>query len=109
MIYYSIEDHRVNCSTNSAEFAKANNLPFVCENLEKDARLEKGEDNYFWEKGFAPVISDAEIALKKIEELEDSVTKRNLRGAILGDKFALEKITTIEKQIIKLRKQINNA
>jgi len=39
----------------------------------------------------------------KILALEDTVTKRNLRDAFLGDTFALDKIRSVENAIVALR------
>lgn len=43
---------------------------------------------------------------EQITELEDSITKRNLRCAMLGDEVALAKIQDVENQIAELRKQL---
>lgn len=43
---------------------------------------------------------------EQITELEDSITKRNLRCAMLGDEVALAKIRQVEEQIDELRKQL---
>lgn len=43
---------------------------------------------------------------ERIEALEAQITDRNIRGAILGDEFALHKIQTIEAEIEELRKQL---
>lgn len=43
---------------------------------------------------------------EQIGELERSVTQRNLRGAALGDSFAIAKIQSIENQIAVLRSEL---
>lgn len=43
---------------------------------------------------------------KQIEQLEGQITDRNVRGAILGDEYALNKLQTIEAQIAELRQQL---
>lgn len=43
----------------------------------------------------------------QIIELENQVTDRNIRGALLGDEFAINKITQIEAQIEDLRRQLD--
>ena len=43
---------------------------------------------------------------EQIVELETSVTKRNLHGAILGDAFAIAKIQSVEDQIAVLRTEL---
>ncbi len=40
---------------------------------------------------------------QKIAELEAQVTSRNLRGAALGDQYAIDHIQSIENQINDLR------
>ena len=40
---------------------------------------------------------------QKIASLEASVTPRNLRGAALGDQFAIDKIQAVEDEIKALR------
>ena len=53
-----------------------------------------------------PEPSREEVIKKQISELEQQITNRNVRGAILGDEFALNKLQTIEAQIEKLRRQL---
>lgn len=43
---------------------------------------------------------------EQIEELEKQITPRNLRSAIQGDEFAINKIASIEAQIAELRRQL---
>ena len=43
---------------------------------------------------------------QRIEALEDQITDRNVRAAILGDEFAINKITQIEAEIAELRRQL---
>lgn len=43
---------------------------------------------------------------EQIEALESTITPRNLRAAIQGDEFALNKLATVEAQIEELRKQL---
>lgn len=49
---------------------------------------------------YVPTIED------KIIELEQQITARNIRSAILGDQYAINKITQIEAQIEELRRQL---
>lgn len=46
-----------------------------------------------------PVLSNEE----QIAELEGSITNRNLRGAALGDQYAIDHIQSVEDQISALR------
>jgi len=40
---------------------------------------------------------------EQIEALEASITPRNLRGAFIGDQFAIDKIQAVEDEIAALR------
>lgn len=55
------------------------------------------------------VLSDEahnEIIQMKIDEEEAKITARNIRGAIQGDSFALNKIAEIENNIAQLRAKL---
>lgn len=43
---------------------------------------------------------------EQIVVLENSITSRNIREAFLGDEYALNKIATVEAQIVELRKKL---
>ena len=43
---------------------------------------------------------------EQIEQLENTITSRNIRAAIQGDEFALNKIAEVEAQIQALREQL---
>lgn len=43
---------------------------------------------------------------EQIEILENTITARNIRSAIQGDEFALNKIAKVEAQIEELRKKL---
>ena len=49
---------------------------------------------------YVPTIQDQIVAL------ENSITARNIRAAIQGDEFALNKIAEVESQIAELRKDL---
>lgn len=49
------------------------------------------------------------IIQQEIEEEENKITQRNLRNAIKGDSFALNKIDEIENNIASLRAKIKGA
>lgn len=67
-----------------------------------NAHLEdKGE--YFEVVENAPYIPSVQ---DQINTLENSITARNLRAAIQGDEFALDKLAEVEAQIAELRKQL---
>lgn len=46
---------------------------------------------------------------EQIVALENSITARNLRAAIQGDEYALNKIAEVEAEIAELRKQIEES
>ena len=43
---------------------------------------------------------------EQIEALESTITARNIRSAIQGEEYALNKLATVETQIEELRKQL---
>ena len=43
---------------------------------------------------------------EQIEALENTITARNIRAAIQGDEFALNKLQQVESQIAELREQL---
>ena len=49
---------------------------------------------------YVPTIQDQIIAL------ESTITARNIREAIQGDEYALNKLAEVEAQIAELRKQL---
>lgn len=52
---------------------------------------------------YIPTIQDQIIAL------ENTITARNIRSAIQGDEYALNKIAEVEAQIAELRKQLEES
>ena len=70
--------------------------------------IAEGEDlnvGMTYEKGlfFMPIV---ELPISDhIEELESSITPRNLRMAALGDEFAINKLQSVEDVIQKLRSE----
>ena len=46
---------------------------------------------------------------EQIVALENTITARNLRAAIQGDEYALNKIAEVEAQIEELRKQLEES
>lgn len=65
---------------------------------------DKGE--YFEVVENAPYVPTVQ---EQIEALENSITARNIRSAIQGDEFALNKISQVELQIEELRKQLEES
>lgn len=67
-----------------------------------EAHIEdKGE--YYEVVANAPYVPTIQ---EQIEALEGTITARNLRSAIQGDQFALDKIAQVEAQIEVLRQQL---
>ena len=62
---------------------------------------DKGE--YFEVVENAPYVPTVQ---EQIVALENSITARNLRAAIQGDEYALNKIAEVEAQIAELRKDL---
>lgn len=71
--------------------------------------VEQSYTGLWYLKGYAPAKPEPtpkEIIQAQIDELEGQITDRNVRGAILGDEFALNKLQTTEAQIAELRRQL---
>ena len=47
-----------------------------------------------------------EMIQQEIEEEENKITPRNLRGAVMGDSFAYDKVNEVENNIAKLREKL---
>ena len=70
-----------------------------------EMEVEQAYNGSWYLKGYAPEKPEPTIQ-DKIFELEGQITARNLRSAIFGDEYAIEKIRTIEAEIEELRKQL---
>lgn len=103
MIYYNADENKkVLIFTKSQEQAKFYKLTQTCD----DEGLEQAYNGVWYVKGYAPEKPHEDAILEEIKALESKITERNLRGAILGDEFATNKIRQIEAQIEELRKQL---
>lgn len=71
-----------------------------------EQEVEQAYNGTWYLKGYCPAEPQEDVIKKQIAELENQITPRNFRGAILGDEFALNKITQIEEQIAQLREQL---
>lgn len=67
--------------------------------------VEQAYNGSWYLKGYTPQKPEPTIQ-DKIVRLEGQVTARNIRAALQGDEFALNKIRDIEFQIEQLRKQL---
>lgn len=75
----------------------------------QEMEIEQAYNGRWYISGYAPVKpepTEEEIIKEQIVDLESQITARNLRGAIFGDEFAINKIQEIEEQINILRKQL---
>lgn len=70
--------------------------------------VEKAYNGTWYVAGYAPAKPEP-TAQEQIEALEEQITDRNIRSAIIGDEFAINKITQIEAQIEELRKQLEGS
>ena len=68
--------------------------------------VEQAYTGQWYLEGYAPHKSHEQEIKEQIEALEHQVTDRNVRSAILGDEYAINKITQIESQIAELRRQL---
>ena len=69
--------------------------------------VEQAYDGNWYLAGYAPVKPEPTI-LEQIEALENSITARNIREAILDPEgWAATRIASINAQIEELRKQLN--
>ena len=69
--------------------------------------VEKAYDNHWYLAGYAPSKPHNQEIQEQIMTLENQITDRNIRDAILGDEWAINKITQIEAQIAELRRQLD--
>lgn len=70
--------------------------------------VEESWDGTWYLVGYSPE-KPAPTIQEQIEALEAQITDRNIRASILGDEFAINKITQIESQIAELRKQLEGS
>lgn len=75
----------------------------------KPMDVEQAYTGAWYLTGYAPVKPHNEEIQEQIDALEEQVTDRNVRGALLGDEFAINKITQIEAQIEELRHQLETS
>jgi hypothetical protein len=80
---------------------------YIKEGFEKKD-VELSYDGNWYLAGYAPTKPQNQVIIEQIEELESQVTDRNIRSAMLGDQYALNKITQVEAQIEELRKQLES-
>ena len=67
--------------------------------------VEQAYNGAWYVQGYAPQKPEPTVQ-EQIRSLEAQITDRNVRCAILGDQFAIDKITEIENLIANLREKI---
>jgi len=67
--------------------------------------VEQAYNGAWYLKGYAPQRPEP-TPQEQIRTLEAQITDRNIRCALLGDQFAIDKITEIENLIANLREKI---
>ena len=70
-----------------------------------EMEVEQAYNGAWYLKGYAPQKPEP-TPQEQIQSLEAQITARNIRGALLGDKYAIDKITEIENLIANLREKI---
>lgn len=68
--------------------------------------VEKSYDGNWYIAGYAPSKTHEQEIKEQILELEASITDRNIRGALLGDEYAINRVREIEGEIAVLREQL---
>ena len=70
-----------------------------------EMEVEQAYNGAWYLKGYAPQKPEP-TPQEQIQSLEAQITARNIRGALLGDQYAIDKITEIESLIANLREKI---
>lgn len=70
-----------------------------------EMEVEQAYNGAWYLKGYAPQKPEPTLQ-EQIQSLEAQITARNIRGALLGDQYAIDKITEIENLIANLREKI---
>lgn len=108
-MYIIIKDNEIIAATEFEELAQGDQWQKTDREVIRawDGRLYfAGEEPPEPEPITPPEPTPAELAQQQINELEASITARNIRAALTGDEYALNKIQNIENQIAELRKQL---
>ena len=70
-----------------------------------EMEVEQAYNGTWYLKGYAPQKPEP-TPQEQIRDLEAQITDRNIRCALLGDQYAIEKISEIENLIANLREKI---
>ena len=96
----------VNEETKQCEVGIGTNEKFYRSIGMQELDVEQSYNGGWYLTGHAPQKPQRDDILEQISLLEHKITARNLRGAIIGDSFAINKINEIESQIAQLRQQL---
>ena len=70
-----------------------------------EMEVEQAYNGAWYLKGYAPQKPEPTMQ-EQIRSLESQITDRNIRCALLGDQYAIDKINEIEGLIAELREKI---
>lgn len=96
----------INQETKAVEVGLGTNAEFYKSLGMTEMQVEQAYTGAWYIVGYAPQKPKKDLILEQIEVLENTITPRNLRRAIQGDKFAIDKIAEVEAKIAELRKQL---
>lgn len=98
----------VNDATKECSVGVGTNVEFYKSIGMIEMEVEQAWNGAWYVKGYAPQQPHNEAIQAQILELEAQITARNLRGAILGDEYALNMVHGIEEQIEALREELKD-
>lgn len=93
----------INEETKQCEVGVGTNIEFYQKIGMTELDVEQSYNGSWYITGYAPAKPEPTIQ-EQIIALENTITERNIRSAIQGDEFALNKISEVETQIEELRK-----
>lgn len=95
----------IDTETKKCNVGLGTNIDFYKSIGMEEMEVEQAWNGDWYVAGYAPE-KPAPTIQEQILDLEAQVTDRNVRNAILGDEFAINKMTQIEAQIEELRRQL---
>lgn len=99
----------INQETSECQVGLGSNAKYYASIGMTQMEVEQAYDGNWYLLGHAPVKPHKQEVQERIDALESKITDRNIRGALLGDEYAINKITQIETDIAELRKQLDNS
>ena len=100
MILYS---KVINEETKECQVGLGTNTEYYTKLGMTEQDVEQAYNGSWYLQGYAPAKPEPTLQ-EQIVALENTITARNIRSAIQGDEYALNKINEIETQIEELRK-----